>query len=257
MNWEFEDFGHVGRVAIEDDEVVVTKPSGRPEVHRYSLVDAFRDPRRMFVRDHGVVHELVAELAARLEDGDLEQAVDRKRLRWWRAFDRQALADREFPVPARDHRGALVYAVVGGVLPEPFRAEGSAPEPGYARLADDVFFYGPEAVGLARETRVELRRHLLTAVGPEAGLGEEDGFPLLDYEKVPRRDWTWDVNADGQSDAVLLGPLMSSGYQYRHDMGSSTFAVERVLTAPPGQFLHVPRDVERELRELLAEAVEG
>ena len=255
--WEFEDYGHTGRVEITGDEVVVTKPSGKPAVRRCSLAEAFRNPWGIFVWDTGVLQELVVALAARLPEADLEDPVDHKRLRWWRHLDPLALEDRCFPVPPRGSRGAYVYELVGGVFLHPYPADPGEPEPGLFRLADDVFFYGPEAVGLARETRVELRRHLLAAVADEAGLGEDDGFPLIDYSRVPRRSWTWDVNAEGQSDGVLQGPFFSSGYQYRHDMGSSTFSVERALTGPPGQYLHAPGDVLREAREVLRGAVEG
>jgi hypothetical protein len=256
--WEFEDFRHTGRVELTDGEVVVTKPSGRPAEHRYSWVQAFRDPRSLFIRDASVLHELVTALAARLEEEDLEHERDRARLRWWRHFDPRDLEDRNFSVPPRDHKGALVYELVGGVLLKPYPAESpDERKPENFKLADDVFFYGPEAIGLARETRVELRRHLLGAVGAEAGLTEGDGFPLLDHGRVPKRDWTWDVRDGGSSDAVLEGAQLMSGYQYRQDMGYSLFSVERALTDPPGQYLHVPAATEREIREILRGAVES
>lgn len=253
--WEFEDFGQTGRVEIAGDEVVVTKPSGRPLVHRYSLADAFCDPHGLFLRDVQVLQGLVAALAARLEPGVLESPVHRRRLRWWRHFDPEGLEDRAFPVPPRGHRGAEVYEVAGGVVLFPYAAEGGERNPERFRLADDVFFYGPEAIGLARETRIDLRRYLLTAVGAGAQLEEGDGFPLIDYTQIPRRAWSWDVRDDGQSDAILEGAQLLSGYQYRQDMGSSLYSVERVLTDPPGQYLHAPGGIERDIRARVRGAV--
>jgi hypothetical protein len=220
------------------DVVVVVDPDCSPAVRMLSPAEAWAGSGRMlFVRDPD---ELVAHLRA------LAPRFDDARARVWRDL-RADLPARRFTW--RWERGGgrtpvdCWLELDGAIARRPDRGSSEAPW----QTMDDLYVHGPSQPGIPRAMRQELIDHL--------ALDPRDAFPVIDHAAIPARSWSWDQRDDGETGASIGGAAVVAGYQYRHDIGWTEYAVERVVTGAADIFLSAPPEVEAELLALLRAAV--
>ncbi len=223
--------------------LLLLRPTSKPDRQRYPLARAFRAPHLLAIHHPETCLEVVQALAERLSPEEVEVPLDALRLRWWRGYDPAKV--KEQALAARWHRGEAALQLTGWCLWGP--EQDYTWQRRYFYLPDDVFFYGPPAPGVPLEQRRALKAALLGAVAPEAGIALEQGFPLLDYARVEEGSWSWNETDDGSEGARLIGGALSVGYQYRYDVGWSTWAAERFLTGAPELYSSMPGAVRAEI----------
>lgn len=239
---------------LTDDGIVVTESDAvTPRARRYPLAEAFARPHLLSVADGRVRFELLAAVAARLDDAAVSGPRDATRLAFWRSYD-----------PARVRPETLVYAVErAGRAPAPWTlrldgyglfAQAYASAPPTHLLPDDVFVHGPLGARAPRQVREALRARMLGALRPGHGLGPADGIPALAHERIPQRAWSWDRRHDGETGLSTEPGAVTLGYQYGHDTGWTDYSPERVLSGDPRIHLFAPPEVERELMDALEQA---
>lgn len=213
------------------DVVVVIDPDSMPSVRELTPAEAWAGSGRMlFVRDPDKLVEHLRALAPRFDDA---------RARVWR--DLRPVAPRRFAWPWKD--GEAWFEVDGAIARRPTRYYDDL---GWQTI-DDLYVHGPTQPGIPRDVRAALIDHL--------GLDPRDAFPLVDHAAIPSRSWSWDVRDDGESGLSIGGASVVAGYQYRHDIGWSEYAVERVITRAGDIYLWAPAEIEAEMRAVLATAV--
>ena len=246
--WELPKSLATQHVALRGDGIILTAPLSRPSVTRLSLAETFHAPYRLWIYDVEVLTEIVRAVAERLSPETVETAIDRLRLRWWAHYDGARVRSRRFEPAAGGAPLTVDDLAVWGPPP---------PENGARRafwLPDEIFFYGPATPGLSMSACDVLRETLFGGLDAGCGVALSDGFPRIDHDAVEPGEWVWDPSDRGESTATLRGGVLTTGYQYGHDMGWSSFPVERALTEPPGVHFHYPASVRAEVRARLTAA---
>ncbi len=217
-------------VELRDDEVIVTDTACQPSVRTMSVAEAWAGSGYMlFVRDPDRLVEVLRALALRFDDA---------RARVWR--DLRPVPPRRF---AWRHGDKDAWLEVDGPIA---RRPVSFDEVPW-QTVDDLYVHGPTQPGIPADVRAALIDHL--------GLDPRDAFPRIDHAAIPKHDWTWDKQDDGETGMTIGGAGLVVGYRYGHDMGWTEHAVERVLTRAANIHLWAPAEIDAEMRTLLASAV--
>lgn len=244
-------------VAIEGGVVRSSQPDRKPDPRACSLVECFEQGAFFDARDERVRAELVADIARRIEPAQLAHAIDRDRLAFARAFDGGRVTKERFAYvllrddgSVREAFGWLVDA--SGVCVR--RLDG---EPDAAHvLADECFVSGPPTHSAPAWHRAALRAKLASAQQGAHALALDRASPLVRYNAIERRDWSWEQRSDGESFAGTTTGYVMVGYQYGHDYGTSSLVPENVLR-PSWRTrisLHVPSHVLEAIRATLVAA---
>jgi hypothetical protein len=219
-------------VALDGETVTSDHPERLPNPRVTKVREVFEQSAFFEARDPEVRFELLAAIAALLSPEDLARPIDRQRLAYLRAYDPKRVKRERFAyVLLRNDRsveracdwlvdphGIFTTSAYGGELEH--------------YLPDEVFLAGPPTIAAPAWHREQLRARLYSAQTPPGALAKSEGFRSVCYRKTPRRDWTWGGNNDGESYAMTAPGCVTVGYQYRHDMGSTSYVPERVLCEP-------------------------
>jgi hypothetical protein len=95
---------------------------------------------------------------------------------------------------------------------------------------DNLFFYGPELVGMQLEDRKQIRQIVYKALSPEANFSLEDTFPLFDYSKIESMRWEKTSPDKFSGDYIELHSdrLTIGGWSNPRDGGAYDASIERV-----------------------------
>ncbi len=173
-------------------------------------------------------HRALAEL---IDPGGLPSPLARDRVRFVRRYDpaRAAPQDLSWVRQEKDKPDLLIDLAL---VPEGLW--GASPAHSFNLrtflMPDEAFFLGPIEYGMPLARRLLLLDSLRSALAPGDLFETGDGFPLLDHERIERRDWTWNQQSNGSEDAVVVGPCCSVGYQFAQDYGYGEWSVERGAT---------------------------
>ncbi|MFO0563669.1 MAG: hypothetical protein U0269_36930 [Polyangiales bacterium] len=244
---------HAHSVLLDGDTVTSDHPERRPNPRTASIREVFEQSAFFETSDPRVRLELLREIASSLEPSQLAHTVDRARLAYLRAFDPSRVSVERFAYVRlrKDHSVEDAFAWKLDPLGL-FVSRASREDEPEHELFDQAFVAGPPTPHAPAWHRFELRARVASAASSEVG----PAFRPIRYRAIPRRDWSWDKNSDGESFAGTSPDYVLVGYQYQHDYGTGTYVPERIMAAPWATriSLHMPADVLREIRASIESA---
>jgi hypothetical protein len=240
-------------VLLDGDTVTSDHPERRPNPRTVSVREVFEQSAFFETSEPRVRLELLQEIASSLDPSQLAHPVDRARLAYLRAFDPSRVRVERFAYVRlrKDHSVEDAFAWKLDPLGLFVTRASREDEPEH-ELFDQCFVAGPPTPHAPAWHRFELRARVASAAISDV----EAVFSPVKYKSIPRRDWSWDQNSDGESFAATGPGFVLVGYQYQHDYGTSTYVPERVLAAPWATriSLHMPSNVLGEIRSTIESA---
>lgn len=224
--WHYQEANKTYDIRLEGDKLYVGQRYGEREM----TIQGF------FARQYSTGDDLAVDSEIRqylVQHFDTPQYWDTQTYRkwqFWKAIDLDKIEGFELDITEKEHFPATFYFTKHGSYEK--RTIGGGRILDYNRQQlEKVFFDGTRTIGLPLETRQKIKQTIWQALDEnQIDFSYQDGFPLLQYEKIETQKWEKRTGEKGEYiELNNLGYAEIGGWSNWDQGGSQKYTLEVVL----------------------------